>query len=44
MHTLSFGKISADMHTSITTTEPKVARLSLTWTKGKDLLRTFSED
>jgi len=44
MHTLSFGKMPANMHASITTTEPKVAGLSLTWTKGKDLLRTFSED
>ena len=44
MYTLSFGKMPADLHASITTTKPKVAGLSLTWTKGEDLLRTFSED
>jgi len=44
MHTLSFGKMPADMHASITTTKPKVAGLSLTRTKGEDLIRTFSEN
>jgi len=44
MCTLSFGKMPTDLHASITITKPKVARSSLTQTKGEDLLRTFSED
>jgi len=44
MHTLPFGEMPADLHASITTTKPKMAGSSLTQTKEKDLLRTFSED